>query len=237
MADRHDALLQAIVSQGRIKLDEVAPYYQNNIKDLVAEVVEGALGDRYLGGPDNEFEESTIPLSDRNTLAREITDFLVNPNDNLLDILISRQGKYYAGKTSIPFGRFIEILNYFDIAPPGAKFDDSKFVRGDLSDFAGAWGNGVEGFDLGADGSIIGHYETPGNFRREGRGTFAYVWSFDDLNGSPRGAALFPVGHDILGYTNQPSDTTKVRLAIIMGSTIPYGMVYYRSADGASPLR
>jgi hypothetical protein len=173
-------------------------------------------------------------------LAREIADFLVNPNDNLVDILISRQGKYYAGKTSIPFGSFIEILNYFDIGPPGAKFDEAKFLRGDLSDFAGAWGNGVEGFDLGADGSIAGYYETPGNFMCQGRkdGSIDYVfWSFDDLNGSPRGAALFPVGHDILGYTNQPSDTTKVRLAIIMGSTIPFGMVYYRSADGASPLQ
>jgi len=237
MADRHDAILQAIVSQGRIKLNEIAPYYQNNIKDLVAEVVEGALGDRYLGGPDGEFEESTVSQSDRNTLAREIADFLVNPNDNLVDTLISRQGKYYAGKTSIPFGSFIEILNYFDIAPPGAKFDEAKFLRGDLSDFAGAWVNdGVEGFDLGADGSIIGYYKNPGNFRREGRGTFTYVWSFDDVNGFSVEAALYPVGHDILGY-DRPSDTTKVRLAIIMGSSIYYGMVYYRSADGASPLQ
>jgi hypothetical protein len=112
MADKYDALLKSIISQGRVERKEVAAFYQKGINGLVAQVVDFGIGFSSTGPADYD---GPVTKSEAQDLTNDITNFLLNPSDQLLDILISSDGKYFSGKTNITPAELMRILGYFDL--------------------------------------------------------------------------------------------------------------------------
>jgi hypothetical protein len=96
----YNSVLGFIVNQGEVTLDTIMSYYRENIRSLIAQVVEDVLKDK----------ETTISASSKKEVIDDITAFFLNPSEELLDVLISSNGKYW-GTAGKRFNGYNDLLN------------------------------------------------------------------------------------------------------------------------------
>jgi hypothetical protein len=107
MTNKYNDILQFIISQGRVNRNDVISFYRENIWGYVYGVV--ADGCYYAS---NDGLIDTGSFSDRVSAADDIANFLVNPNENLIAILIGSNGKYFGNPANkIPMFRILDKVN------------------------------------------------------------------------------------------------------------------------------